>query len=451
MVKAKGKTVFLCSTCGEDFPKWFGQCPACREWGTLNEFNPPRRTSARRPAKSQPATGLQEILQRPPHTRLSTGMSEVDRVLGGGILPGSMILLGGNPGVGKSTLALQMVPGIGQATLYVSAEESEDQVAMRARRLKVETPALHLSGENSVGTILDQISLVKPSLVIIDSIQTVFSDEIDALPGSVSQIRETGQQFLQLSKQRDIAVLVIGHVTKEGVIAGPKMLEHMVDTVLYLEGEDQYDHRILRATKNRFGPTNEVGIFRMEPEGLQEIKNPSELFLAERMETAAGTAIFASLEGTRPILVEVQALVSNANFGTPQRNVNGIDYRRLAMLLAVLEKRLGLPMGTRDVFVNLVGGLHINDPAVDLAVICALVSSARDKPLPPEVVLIGEVGLAGEVRSVGRLRERVQEAQALGFKRIVAPRLNIEKIKPKPRGLTLTPVKTVREAIQVLF
>jgi len=362
-----------------------------------------------------------------------------------------MILLGGNPGVGKSTLALQMVPGIGQATLYVSAEESEDQVAMRASRLKVETPASHLSGENSVGTILDQIPLVKPSLVIIDSIQTVFSDEIDALPGSVSQIRETGQQFLQLSKQRDIAVLVIGHVTKEGVIAGPKMLEHMVDTVLYLEGEDQYDHRILRATKNRFGPTNEVGIFRMEPEGLQEIKNPSELFLAERMETAAGTAIFASLEGTRPILVEVQALVSNANFGTPQRNVNGIDYRRLAMLLAVLEKRLGLPMGTRDVFVNLVGGLHINDPAVDLAVICALVSSARDKPLPPEVVLIGEVGLAGEVRSVGRLRERVQEAQALGFKRIVAPRLNIEKIKPKPRGLTLTPVKTVREAIQVLF
>jgi len=229
------------------------------------------------------------------------------------------------------------------------------------------------------------------------------------------------------------------------------MLEHMVDTVLYLEGEDQYDHRILRATKNRFGPTNEVGIFRMEPEGLQEIKNPSELFLAERMETAAGTAIFASLEGTRPILVEVQALVSNANFGTPQRNVNGIDYHRLAMLLAVLEKRLGLPMGTRDVFVNLVGGLHINDPAVDLAVICALVSSARDKPLPPEVVLIGEVGLAGEVRSVGRLLERVQEAQALGFKRIVAPRLNIEKIKPKPRGLTLTPVKTVREAIQVLF
>jgi DNA repair protein RadA/Sms len=378
-------------------------------------------------------------------------MSEVDRVLGGGILPGSMILLGGNPGIGKSTLALQMVPGIGQATLYVSAEESEDQVAMRARRLKIDSPTLHLSGENSLAAIRDQISLVKPSLVIIDSIQTVFSDEIDALPGSVSQIRETGQQLLQLSKQRDIAVLVIGHVTKEGVIAGPKMLEHMVDTVLYLEGEDRYDHRILRATKNRFGPTNEVGIFRMEPEGLQEIKNPSEMFLAERVETAAGTAIFPSLEGTRPILVEVQALVSNANFGTPQRNVNGIDYRRLAMLLAVLEKRLGLPMGTRDVFVNLVGGLRINDPAVDLAVICALVSSTRDKPLPPEVVLVGEVGLAGEVRSVGRLRERVQEAQALGFKRIVAPKLNIDKIKPKPRGLTLTPVKTVREAIQILF
>jgi len=451
MVKAKGKTVFLCSACGEDFPKWYGQCPACHEWGTLSEFTPPRRSGSRRHTKAQPAIGLQEVLQRTPHTRLSTGMGEVDRVLGGGILPGSMILLGGNPGVGKSTLALQMVPGVGQATLYVSAEESEDQVAMRARRLGVNTPALHLSGENSLAAIRDQISLVKPSLVIIDSIQTVFSDEIDALPGSVSQIRETGQQLLQLSKQHDIAVLVIGHVTKEGVIAGPKMLEHMVDTVLYLEGEDRYDHRILRATKNRFGPTNEVGIFRMEPEGLQEIKNPSEMFLAERVETAAGTAIFPSLEGTRPILVEVQALVSNANFGTPQRNVNGIDYRRLAMLLAVLEKRLGLPMGTRDVFVNLVGGLRINDPAVDLAVICALVSSTRNKALPTEAVLIGEVGLAGEVRSVGRLRERVQEAKALGFKQVIAPTLNINKVKPKPRGLTLTPVKTVQEAIQVLF
>ncbi|NOZ03116.1 MAG: DNA repair protein RadA [FCB group bacterium] len=449
MSKSSAKTAYLCSACGADYPKWFGQCPACKEWGTLSEFRVTKtRGESRNPRET---SDLQEILLQQPMVRFSTRMEEVDRVLGGGFLKGSLILLGGNPGIGKSTLALQIVAGAKVSSLYISAEESEDQIALRARRLKITTKDLQLSSENQIERILEQIHLLKPEMVIVDSIQTIFSDTVDSLPGSISQIRECGQQLLQTCKQRGVTVLIVGHVTKEGIIAGPRMLEHMVDTVLYLEGDERYDHRILRSVKNRFGATNEVGIFRMVNEGLKEVTNPSELFLAERTDNVPGSAIYPSLEGTRPILVEVQALVSNANFGTPQRNVNGFDLRRLSMLLAVLEKRLRMVMGTRDVFVNLVGGLKVDDPAADMAVICAVASSALDKVIPPDVVLIGEVGLAGEVRSVSNIAKRLQEAKTLGFRRAVIPKGSVNHLKSALKGIQLQPVTAVREVFDALF
>jgi DNA repair protein RadA/Sms len=394
---------------------------------------------------------LEDILIGGKLERIPTGISEMDRVLGGGILPGSLVLLGGKPGIGKSTLALQILPAFKKPALYVSAEESESQIGLRARRLEVQSDTLHLSSENRIEGILDQISLIKPELVVVDSIQTIFSAELDSLPGSTSQIRECGQQLLQLTKQLNIAIIIIGHVTKEGIIAGPKMLEHMVDTVLYLEGDERHDHRILRSAKNRFGTTNEVGIFQMENNGLLQVDNPSELFLAERQNDITGSAIFPSLEGSRPILVEVQALVSNANFGTPQRNVNGFDFKRLAMLIAVLEKRLGTHMGTNDVFVNLVGGLKVDDPAADLAVIAAVASAARDQMLSNSVVLIGEVGLGGEVRSVSRLENRINEAKSLGFKTVIAPAANVKRISKHLKGIKVSGISSVVEAFQILF
>ena len=335
-MKSAVKTAFLCSECGGDFPKWHGQCPACKEWGTVSEFKVSKKTNKFQNGESRKPISLNEILYDRPEIRIPTKIIEVDRVFGGGLLKGSVILLGGSPGIGKSTLALQIVSGCDINSLYISAEESESQVGLRAKRLMVSSDKLQLSAENQIERIVDYVSLLKPEMIIIDSIQTMFTPSIDSLPGSPNQIRECGQQLLQLSKQKELTIIIIGHVTKDGIIAGPKMLEHMVDTVLYLEGEDRYEHRILRSVKNRFGAINEVGIFLMSSKGLQEVKNPSELFLEERTKNVAGTAIYASLEGTRPILVEVQALVSPANFGTPQRNVNGFDFKRLSMLLAVL-------------------------------------------------------------------------------------------------------------------
>lgn len=450
MRKANKAIVFLCSNCGMDYPKWLGQCPNCSEWGTLSEYKVPkgkRRSRNKTPAVS---TSLKNVLQAGQKNRISTCITEVDRVLGGGMLPGSLILLGGNPGIGKSTLALQMLGKVKKPSLYISAEESADQIAMRAKRLQISSSEMQLSGENNIEDILEQIILLKPEVVIIDSIQTVYSDSIDSLPGSVSQIRESGQQLLQICKERGVTIILIGHVTKEGIIAGPRMLEHMVDTVLYLEGDDRYDHRILRAVKNRFGATNEVGIFQMQSQGLIEVENPSELFLAERSINVAGSAIFPSIEGTRPILVEVQALVSNASFGTPQRNVNGFDLRRLSMLLAVLEKRLKLPMGTRDTFVNLVGGLRIDDPAADLAVIGAIASSTLDKPIPQDMILIGEVGLAGEVRSVSQLEKRLIESQTLGFKSAIIPKFGFKKASQTP-NMKYYQVDSVKKVFDIIF
>jgi DNA repair protein RadA/Sms len=439
MNKSNKAIVFLCSNCGTDYPKWLGQCPNCNEWGTLSEYKVPkgkRRSINKTPAESTP---LKDVLKKGQTNRIPTCITEVDRVLGGGILPGSLILLGGNPGIGKSTLALQMLGKVKKPSLYISAEESEDQIAMRAKRLQISSSEMQLSGENNVDNIIDQIILLKPKVVIIDSIQTVYSDSIDSLPGSVSQIRESGQQLLQLCKERGVTIILIGHVTKEG------------DTVLYLEGDDRHDHRILRSVKNRFGATNEVGIFQMQSQGLIVVENPSELFLAERSVNVAGASIFPSLEGTRPILVEVQALVSNANFGTPQRNVNGFDLRRLSMLLAVLEKRLKLPMGTRDTFVNLVGGLRIDDPAADLAVIGAIASSALDKPIPHDMILIGEIGLAGEVRSVSQLEKRLIESQTLGFKSAIVPKYGFNKVSQTPKNMKYYQVGSVKEAFGIIF
>ena len=451
MAKSKVRIVFLCSSCGDEFAKWHGQCPSCSEWGTLSEYKVNTKSRARSNGRPRATTKLIDLLEKGEIKRNKTGIPEVDRVLGGGFLPGSMILLGGSPGVGKSTLALQIIPGLESNVLYVSAEESEDQLALRAKRLGIDSNMIQLSSENNAQVILDQVAHIKPQLLILDSIQNIYSENIDSIPGSPSQIRECGQLFLTLAKQNGVSVIVIGHVTKEGIIAGPKMLEHMVDTVLYLEGDARLDHRVLRSVKNRFGTTNEVGIFQMNERGLEEVSNPSELFLAERATEVPGSAVFPALEGTRPILVEVQALVSNANFGTPQRNANGIDYKRLSMLLAVLEKRLGMVMGTKDVFVNLVGGLRISDPTADLAVIAALGSSAKDSIIPQNTVLVGEVGLAGEVRSVAKLDKRVAETEALGFKRIIVPKSSLKRFKRSSTKIKVLGVSSVREVFGYLF
>lgn len=451
MARNKSRTVYLCSSCGQDFPKWNGQCPSCKEWGTLSEYKVSKNQKTSLNGKKKDTQSLEDILHKKEEYRTSVGIKEVDRVLGGGVLSGSMILLGGSPGIGKSTLALQILSPFDQNVLYASAEESEEQIALRAKRLEVLASNIHLCSENRIDEILNHVTLLKPKLLIIDSIQTIFSENIDSLPGSVSQIRECGQKLLQLAKDEKITILVIGHVTKEGIIAGPKMLEHMVDTVLYLEGDERHDHRILRSVKNRFGTTNEVGIFQMTTNGLDEVKNPSELFLAERRIDITGSTIFPSLEGTRPILVEIQSLVSVANFNAPQRNVNGFDFKRLSMLLAVLEKRMGYKMGMKDVFVNLVGGLKINDPAADLSVISALASSEKDQLINDSVILIGEVGLGGEIRSVTKLEDRLKESIALGFTEVVAPKASIDRLKEKPKGIKLYPVSHVVEAFRIIF
>ena len=449
MPKIKTKTVYLCSSCGDDHPKWNGQCPSCNEWGTLSEFKVSKDRKIIN-QKSEKPIDLKSAYNTPQLERFLTKINEIDRVLGGGILPGSVILLGGNPGIGKSTLALQLLSKLKKISLYVSAEESKDQVAIRADRLLIDSSHVHISSENNIDYILDQCVQLKPSLLIIDSIQTIYNDRLDALPGSVSQIRECGQQLLQFAKQNNISILIIGHVTKEGTIAGPKMLEHMVDTVLYLEGDDRQDHRILRSDKNRFGNTHEVGIFQMEVNGLTEVSNPSELFLSERQNKAPGSSIFPSVEGTRPILLEVQALVADSNFSTSQRNINGIDFKRLSMILAVLEKRLGLHLSKKDVFVNIVGGLKIEDPAIDLAVIGAIASSYKEKILNQAMAVFGEVGLGGEIRSVTKVENRINEAQSLGFSQIIIPKSNFDRLKRDSKSNVIG-VSNVGEALHRMF
>ncbi|HKI96411.1 MAG TPA: DNA repair protein RadA [Gemmatimonadales bacterium] len=419
---AKLKSVFRCSECGAEHPKWAGRCEACGAWNTLVEEMAERRTARRAQHASDgpPARRLADVAADAA-PRLRTGLDELDFVLGGGIVPGSVILVGGEPGIGKSTLLLQAAARLeaaGVRTLYASGEESAEQVKLRADRLHEDAGPVHVLPEVRVDAITARAAAHRAGAVIVDSIQTVYTDELTGAPGNVGQVRECASRLMRFAKETGSAVVLVGHVTRGGIIAGPKTLEHMVDTVLYFEGESSHDFRVLRAVKNRFGSVDEVGIFEMTQQGLEPVANPSAAFLAGRDDATAGSAVTALMEGTRPVLIEIQALAAKAGFGTPQRVATGLEHKRLAMLLAVLERRAGLPFHDLDVFVNVTGGVRLVEPASDLAVVAALVSSVSDRPLPPDTLFLGEVGLGGEVRPVAGIERRLAEAERLGFRRV---------------------------------
>ena len=445
---------YVCQSCGYESPRWVGKCPSCSEWNTFVEEPRIRErvSSARRKESSREAAIPLSKVDRLEESRISTGIVEFDRVLGGGIVPGSVVLVGGDPGIGKSTLMMQMVSRFsGGVSLYVTGEESVKQIKLRSDRLKfTSTEKVLLLAETNIELVQTVIDREKPDLVIIDSIQTMYRPELESAPGSVSQVRETTAMFMRTAKTIGIPIFVVGHVTKEGVIAGPKVVEHMVDTVLQFEGERHHAFRILRAVKNRFGSTNEIGIFEMRETGLEEIKNPSEVFLSERSYGSSGSTVVASMEGTRPILVEVQALVTQTNYGVPQRNSTGFDYRRLSLLLAVLEKRVGLQLGSCDVFVNIAGGVHIDEPAVDLGIATSITSSLRDIPVDSLSVAVGEIGLAGEIRTVGQIEKRVLEARKLGFQRIIVPKNNVKGLKVN-NGISVVGVDRIEQAMEELL
>ena len=447
----KSKTVFLCTNCGNETPKWAGRCPACGQWNTLEEYTPTpaaktagvssvRRTAV---AKRLSEVTTDETLRFP------TGMSELDRVLGGGAVKGSLVLVSGAPGIGKSTLLLQICEHIlrEQTVLYVSGEESEQQLKLRAQRLGVQGDSLFLLCETNLDEILAAAERLKPDLLITDSVQTLFSEDKPASPGSVTQVRDCTMRLMQYCKSSGVTVFLVGHINKEGAIAGPKVLEHMVDCVLYFEGESHTSYRLLRAAKNRFGSTNEIGVFEMRDDGLCQVPNPSEMLLAGRPLKTPGTCVACVMEGTRPVLAEVQALVSPTTLSVPRRTGNGLDYNRAAMLLAVLEKRGGLRLSNADVYWNVVGGLRLDEPAADLAVVIAAASAVQDKPVSDTLAAVGEVGLTGEIRAVGQLSQRLSEIRRLGFTQCVVPR-NVKELHA-PEGLELLRVRNVREAIAV--
>jgi DNA repair protein RadA/Sms len=457
MAKAPA-TVYVCQNCGHQERKWLGKCPSCNEWNTLAEEK--FRDYGKANLRAVSAFALREVkpmiygeIESQDEVRISCGIEEFDRVLGGGIVPGSLILIGGEPGIGKSTLVAQAADKLsaaGRKVLYISGEESERQIKMRGERLGLTAENLFLLPETNLENILSETDKLKPDVVIVDSIQTVFSMKVESAPGSVSQVRESAAQFLMLAKTTGIAVFLIGHVTKEGSLAGPKTLEHIVDTVLYFEGERHHNHRIIRAAKNRFGAANEIGIFEMTGKGLITVANPSEMFLQERPESVAGSAVTVTMEGTRPMLVEIQALVSSTKFGTGRRMTQGFDQNRVALLIAVLEKRLGFNLSQEDVFVNVAGGLELDEPSVDLGVIAAIASSYRNLVIDADTVVFGEVGLTGEVRGSMQAQVRAREAQALGFKRLILPasnKMGLEKLL----GLRVIGVKSVEEALDALF
>jgi DNA repair protein RadA/Sms len=453
MAQRKTKSIYTCSNCGYQSPKWLGKCPDCHQWNTLlEETVPSGRGKAHR--SSEPAAAafrLDEITSND-DPRKQCGISELDRVLGGGIVSGSFILIGGDPGIGKSTLLLQAVDQLSQAgkALYVTGEESCLQVKMRAERLGVKPGQLFLLAETALESILDKVREINPDYLIIDSIQTIFTTQIESAPGSVSQVRECAGQLMQLAKSQALPTFIVGHVTKDGSIAGPRVLEHMVDTVLYFEGDPGHPYRILRAVKNRFGSTNEIGVFQMSDTGLREVKNPSEIFLAERAEDAPGSVVITSVEGSRPILVELQALVSSAPYGTARRTAMGIDHNRVSLLVAVLEKKVGMSLLSHDIFVNVAGGVKIDEPAADLGILAALASSHLNKTVPRRTVVFGEIGLAGEVRAVSQPELRITEAARLGFTRCLLPASNCSAVEA-PEHLTLCPVKSAQEALELLF
>ncbi|MCL5774413.1 MAG: DNA repair protein RadA [Firmicutes bacterium] len=445
---AKLKSRFVCQECGSQSVKWQGRCPDCGGWNTfVEEVDSPKLTSTRMPSA---APSLLSSIDSKEEIRFSSGMEEFDRVLGGGLVSGSLVLIGGAPGIGKSTLLLQAASAVSRhkgTILYVSGEESLQQTKLRAGRLGLDGEKLYLLSEVNLQNIIQQIEILSPSMLVVDSIQTTYCDDLSTAPGSVSQIRECTSRLQRIAKKDNITTLIVGHVTKDGSIAGPRVLEHIVDTVLYFEGEGYQNFRLLRAVKNRFGSTNEVGIFEMGGSGLKEIKNPSEFFLAQRLKKSAGSVIVPVIEGSRPLLVELQALVSKTGFGIPARKSNGFDPNRLALMLAVVEKRAGIFLSNSDVFVNVVSGIKIEETASDLGLALAVVSSSKEAPLDPNTVIIGEVGLAGEVRAVPNLDIRIQEAEKLGFKKIIVPSYNLTKQINRTNKVELIGIETIREAI----
>ena len=452
---AKTSTVFVCNECGYESAKWLGKCPACNSWNTFFEQKVLKENSkgshgSSDKVKNATPTKLNSI-EGKEQARTSTGVAELDRVLGGGIVKGSLILLGGEPGIGKSTLILQIcdkMQGEGKV-LYVSGEESAEQIKLRADRLNIKNEDILFLGETDIDVISEAINEVSPKLVIIDSIQTMYSDEITSAAGTVSQVREITARIMNICKKQNITTIIIGHVTKDGNIAGPRVLEHMVDTVLYLEGERYFSYRILRGVKNRFGSTNEVGMFEMQGSGMEEITNPSSILISEREDNPPGSVIVATMEGTRPLLIELQALTSPTVFGMPRRTANGIDYNRLTVLMAVLEKRAGMNLGSQDVYVNVVSGIKIGEPAIDLGMILAVASSYKGIAIPTNLVAIGEVGLTGEVRSVNMIEKRLKEAEKLGFKKCIIPENNKKLLKDNFK-LDIIGVKNISEALNAI-
>lgn len=453
---AKGKkSIFFCQNCGHEEAKWLGQCPACKEWNTFVEERidsgiTKGTTVAARAVHEAKVVPLTEVTADD-DTRSETGIKELDRVLGGGIVPGSLVLVGGDPGIGKSTLLLQVCQRMAQMKkiLYISGEESQAQIKLRANRMGYFTSSLLLLCETNLGIIRSVIEKERPELVIIDSIQTMYSEDVTSAPGSVSQVRESTNVFMQLAKGLCIPIFIVGHVTKEGTVAGPRVLEHMVDTVLYFEGDRHASYRILRAVKNRFGSTNEIGVFEMRQSGLVEVENPSEYMLSGKPENASGSVVACSMEGTRPILLEIQALVCRTNFGMPRRTAAGTDYNRVNLLMAVLEKRLGMSLGNCDAYVNIAGGIKMNEPAIDLGIVMALVSSYRNRPIDEKTIVFGEVGLSGEVRAVNMPEQRVAEAKKLGFETCILPEISLKMVK-EIQGIRLVGVKTVNEAVGII-
>jgi DNA repair protein RadA/Sms len=450
------KSVFACNDCGAQAPKWTGQCPSCGAWNSLIESTVARAPGADRNARFSPASeaaGSQPLQQVPMDgvARMSTGLAELDRVLGGGLIAGSVVLIGGDPGIGKSTLLLQALAALSKcgSVLYVTGEESTQQVAMRAHRLGVNEPAIRLLAEIRVEQIVNCAATEKPRVMVIDSIQTVYTDILQSAPGSVAQVRESAAQLTRFAKQAGVGLFLVGHVTKEGALAGPRVLEHMVDTVLYFEGDTGSQFRMIRAIKNRFGAVNEIGVFVMTEAGLREVGNPSAMFISRHADDVPGSVVLATQEGTRPLLVEVQALVDDSHASNPRRVSVGLDQNRLAMLLAVLHRHAGVAMTDQDVFVNVVGGVRVMETAADLAVLAAALSSIRNRPLGKDLVVFGEVGLAGEVRPVQRGEARIREAAKLGFKRVLIPAANMPK-KPEA-GIELLPVRRLSEALELLF
>ncbi len=452
---SKAKTFFQCQTCGYMSPKWLGKCPDCGEWNSFAEEK--KEISSRYSSvvshigKSRPEP-LNSI-QNESGQRITTCINELDRVMGGGIVPGSVILIGGDPGIGKSTLLIQALSGISKKygrVLYVSGEESPEQIKIRAERLSINSDQIILYSETSLESILHSAVNLKPNVMVIDSIQTIYTEEIMSAPGSVSQVRECAAKLMLFAKKSDLPVFIVGHVTKEGAIAGPRVLEHIVDTVLYFEGNSGHSYRLLRAVKNRFGSVNEIGIFEMSDSGLLEVENPSELFLLERPVNTSGSTVVATIEGTRTLLVEIQSLVTQTTFGMPRRTTIGVDFNRVNLLIAVLEKKVGMHLGGMDVFVNVVGGLKIVEPSVDLGIITAIASSFKNISVNPELFVFGEVGLSGEIRAVAMAENRLKEASKIGFKAAIIPYGNYQKIKGVS-GLHISGVKNVQECLEIIF